>query len=160
MSSRRELFSGFADSFKEKKEVVKVIRPPYFENEDAFYKGCAGCEGFCATVCKEHIIQIMDDNTPRLNFLKGGCTYCDECAISCPGGVLEVANKKLIDAKFEIDMLECMSWNKTMCFSCKDPCLDNAIEFLAMFRPSINSDKCTSCGLCVGVCPSGAIKII
>ncbi|MGM0533165.1 MAG: ferredoxin-type protein NapF [Campylobacterota bacterium] len=160
MSSRRELFSAFRGSFqpKEKKEVL--IRPPYCVDEDAFAKECASCEGHCAHACQERIIVLGEDNTPRLDFSKSGCTYCDECALACPGEVLQVASKGQIDAHFEIDMLKCLSWNKTMCFSCKDPCLDNAITFLAMFRPSIDQDKCTSCGFCVGVCPApGAIEI-
>ncbi len=44
-----------------------------------------------------------------------------------------------------------------MCFSCKDPCLSNAIEFLGMFRPSIKADLCTGCGFCVSVCPTQAV---
>lgn len=46
-----------------------------------------------------------------------------------------------------------------MCFSCKDPCLDDAIEFLGMFRPEIVTDKCTSCGFCLRACPTSAIEI-
>ena len=68
-------------------------------------------------------------------------------------------NKRNINAKIEIDILSCLSWNKTMCFSCKDPCFENAIEFLAMFRPSINNN-CTSCGFCIKTCPTNAIKIV
>jgi ferredoxin-type protein NapF len=45
-----------------------------------------------------------------------------------------------------------------MCFSCKDPCLDDAIDFIAMFRPEINSN-CTSCGFCIKYCPVDAIEI-
>jgi ferredoxin-type protein NapF len=52
-----------------------------------------------------------------------------------------------------------MSWNNTMCFSCKDPCLEDAIFFNAMFKPIINENKCTNCGFCVSVCPSNAIFI-
>lgn len=102
----------------------------------------------------------MDENkTPVLDFSKGGCTYCDECAKGCPSDVLNVEDKDLIEATFEIEMLQCLSWNNTMCFSCKDPCLDDAIEFLGIFRPTINEEKCVSCGFCVNVCPTGAIKI-
>ncbi len=46
-----------------------------------------------------------------------------------------------------------------MCFSCKDPCLDDAIEFIGMFRPEIIDDKCTSCGFCIKACPTQAIEI-
>jgi ferredoxin-type protein NapF len=160
MNSRRDLFSGIANSFKQKEQKEVLIRPPYFVNKDAFAKECAGCEGHCAHACQERIIVLGEDNTPRLDFSKSGCTYCDECALACPKDVLHIANKSQINARFEIDMLRCLSWNQTMCFSCKDPCLDNAISFLAMFRPSIDADKCTSCGFCVGVCPAeGAITI-
>ena len=159
MSSRRELFTSFAKSFQEKKRVEKVIRPPYYKDEDVFYKECIDCEDRCDTACKEHIIKIVE-GLPQLDFKKGGCTYCDDCAIHCKRDVLNVEHKKQIDAAFEIDMLTCLSWNQTMCFSCKDPCLDKAIDFIAMFRPSIDTQKCTSCGFCVGVCPSDAVKII
>ena len=92
------------------------------------------------------------------NFSNSGCTYCDLCAISCQNGVLNIEDKKQIEAKIEIDILTCLSWQNTMCFSCKDPCLENAIDFLGMFRPTINQN-CTSCGFCIKVCPTNAIKI-
>ena len=157
---RRELFSSLASSFKkDKKEQESVIRPPYYDNQDAFHKECINCDGKCATFCEEQIIIIQDDKTPKLDFSKGGCTFCDECANACEHEVLNLEFKKNIDAKISIDMIECMSWNQTMCFSCKDPCLDDAINFLAMFRPEIDNDRCTSCGFCIKYCPVGAIKI-
>lgn len=155
---RRELFTNFAKGFKEKQHSEKVLRPPYFKDENDFFKECISCEDRCDTVCKEHIIKI-EDAMPRLDFKDRGCTYCDECAVYCSKGVLQIENKKRVDASFEIDILQCLSWNGTMCFSCKDPCLDNAIDFIAMFRPSIDTTKCTSCGFCVGVCPTDAVKI-
>ena len=72
---------------------------------------------------------------------------------------IHTENKKHINAKIEIDVLSCLSWHQTMCFSCKDPCFYDAIDFLAMFRPTINQN-CTACGLCIKSCPTGAIKII
>jgi ferredoxin-type protein NapF len=156
---RRELFSSLFSN-KKKENTEALVRPPYFNNEDSFYKECPECiDTPCVTFCQESIIKIADDKTPILSFKSGGCTYCDECAVSCPNGVLTLEYKKKIDAVVEIDVLKCMSWNQTMCFSCKDPCLEDAIEFLGMFRPSINESKCTSCGFCIGVCPAEAIKI-
>jgi ferredoxin-type protein NapF len=156
---RRELFSSLVSSFKKDEKQEKIIRPPYYKDENIFFTNCKDCEGLCATACQENIIFIQEDFTPKLDFTSRGCTYCDECAKVCPNEVLNLENKKRISAKIEIDILACLSWNKTMCFSCKDPCLDNAIDFLAMFRPSIN-DKCTSCGFCIKSCPTSAIKII
>ena len=159
---RRELFSSLASSFSKKEKQEKILRPPYYsikEDDSLFLTNCINCEGLCGTVCEENIIFIQEDSTPKLDFTNSGCTYCDKCAEVCPKEVLKLENKKNIDIKLEIDVLSCLSWNQTMCFSCKDPCIDNAIDFLAMFRPSIN-DKCTSCGFCVKVCPTNAIKII
>jgi len=157
---RRDLFSSFKNVFTEttSETEVKVIRPPYFEQEGFFYKECIECDGVCGTFCEENIIKIGDDRTPYIDFSLGGCTYCDECAINCPKDVLKVEYKANIEVKIQIDMLKCLSWNGTMCFSCKDPCLDNAIEFLGLFKPSIN-ERCTSCGFCVNYCPTNAITI-
>ncbi len=153
---RREFFNSLASSFKQEKE--KVIRPPYFQDESIFFSNCTNCDGACSSVCEENIIQIQEDKTPILVFTQSGCSYCDECAKACKYGVLKVENKHQIDVKIKIDVKTCLSWNQTMCFSCKDPCLDNAIDFLAMFKPHIN-ENCTSCGFCIKYCPSGAIQI-
>ena len=156
---RRELFSSLASSFNKKEKQEKIIRPPYYKDEEVFLTNCIQCDGLCSTVCEENIIFIQDDKTPKLDFTSSGCTYCDECAIACPTEALNIEDKKNINAKIQIDIETCLSWNQTMCFSCKDPCLDDAIDFLAMFRPEIN-DNCTSCGYCIKTCPTQAIKII
>jgi ferredoxin-type protein NapF len=157
---RRELFSSLASSFQQEDASKKLIlRPPYCNDENAFDSTCKTCEGFCITACDtQHIIEFDQDHTPVLNLGKTGCTYCDDCATACTYDVLQVEQKHSIKATVSINILQCLSWNQTMCFSCKDPCLDNAIDFLAMFRPSIN-DNCTSCGFCMGVCPVNAIEI-
>ncbi|KLD99822.1 ferredoxin-type protein NapF [Aliarcobacter butzleri] len=155
---RRELLSSLF-AYKEKENKEKIIRPPYFKDEEVFFSNCTSCEGLCSKVCEENIIIIQEDSTPKLDFSISGCTYCDECAKACPNDVLNIENKKHIDAKIEIDVISCLSWHQTMCFSCKDPCFYDAIDFLAMFRPTINQN-CTACGLCIKSCPTDAIKII
>ncbi|MGB0989310.1 ferredoxin [Arcobacter sp. F155] len=154
---RRELFSSLASSFNKKEEQEQVIRLPYNEDKSLFLKECPSCDAPCVTLCEEDIIVMGEDKTPHIDFSKGGCTYCGECAKACEYGVLLEDSKEKIPVKVEIDMIKCLSWHNTMCFSCKDPCLDDAIEFLGMFRPSIVEDKCTSCGFCLNVCPSDAI---
>lgn len=155
---RRELFSSLASSIKGEKKQEKLLRPPYFGDESLFHNECSKCDAKCATVCEEEIIKIASDKTPYLDFSNGGCTYCDECAIACEFGVLKIEEKKLLGAHVTINKNKCLSWNHTMCFSCKDPCLDNAIDFAAMFMPVIN-DKCTSCGFCISRCPTDAIDV-
>jgi ferredoxin-type protein NapF len=159
---RRELFSSLTSSFSNKREkkLEAYIRPPYFKEELDFTTVCNTCTTkSCVEACEVEIIQIKEDGTPILNFANSGCTYCDECALACEPNVLTIENKKNINAKFSIGLLECMSWNQTMCFSCKDPCLDDAIKFLGMFRPEIDENLCTSCGFCLRVCPTDAITL-
>jgi len=158
---RRELFSSLSSPFKNKEEKIEsIIRPPYFKDESDFIKSCVTCEDkSCITVCEEDIIILLEDGTPSLNFANSGCTYCDECAIACKENILDIKYKKNINLKFSIDILKCMSWNQTMCFSCKDPCFDDAIKFLGMFRPEIDNNLCTACGFCVKVCPTDAISM-
>jgi len=159
---RRELFSFLSSSIKNKKDDVEqelIIRPPYYNDIDAFGRECQNCDGLCATSCQEQIIIITEDKTPILDLSKSGCTYCDDCANVCESGVLSKENKKLIDAEVFIDQTSCMSWDGVMCFSCKDPCLEDAIEFKAMFMPTIDQERCTSCGFCISRCPSFAIKL-
>ncbi|QOP43500.1 ferredoxin-type protein NapF [Sulfurimonas sediminis] len=160
---RRELFSFLSSSVKEAAEKNKnetvIIRPPYFNDADAFVTECQNCEAQCATLCQEQIIFIGEDRTPYLDFSKRGCTYCDECATVCPSDVLLVANKRKIFADIVINQDKCLSWQGVMCFSCKDPCFEDAIDFKAMFMPEING-KCTSCGFCISRCPADAIDIL
>ena len=160
---RRELFSFLSatakSSLKDKEEKKIVLRPPYFGDAGAFDIECQNCEGRCATSCQEHIIVIAEDKIPYLDFSKSGCTYCDACAVACEVDVLRVEDKKMIDIDVVINETTCMSWDGVMCFSCKDPCLEDAIEFKAMFMPTINQEKCTSCGFCISRCPSYAIDL-
>ena len=160
---RRELFgflsSSVKDVVRDKKDEEVILRPPYFSDESAFATECQNCEGECASLCQEQIIIITEDKTPKLLFNERGCTYCDECAIACPSDVLLVENKRLIEAQIVINKQKCLSWQGVMCFSCKDPCLEDAIDFKAMFMPAIN-DKCTNCGFCIGRCPADAIDIL
>ena len=138
---RRELFSFLSSSLKgagNEKEII--IRPPYYSDIIAFDTECQNCDGKCATLCQEQIIIIGEDKTPRLSFSNSGCTYCDDCAIACEPDVLRVEDVRQIDVGVRINESTCM-------------------EFKAMFMPTIDQEKCTSCGFCISRCPSAAINI-
>jgi len=158
---KRELFTSVTSAFKDKpeQELERFLRPPYNNDESLFHEECQNCEGKCATVCEVEIIKIHEDKTPYLSFEKSGCTFCDDCAGACEFGVLSLENKRNINAIVNISVSSCLSWNEVMCFSCKDPCLDNAIIFQGLFKPVIDASRCTACGFCLSRCPASAIKI-
>ena len=159
---RRGLVTSLSSAIKgEKADEVKIVRPPYAPDASLFQTLCPECESkACAKVCEEEIIVIRKDGTPELTFAQKGCTFCDRCAEACEPGVLSDKSLHFIDAKVEIDVLKCVAWHQVMCHSCKDPCIDDAIRFLGLFRPEIETERCTGCGWCLPVCPADAIKIV
>ena len=168
MASRRDFFTAFrkpADivSTKVAREDL-VVRPPYGSLESLFQSECPACESqACVASCEQEIILIRADKTPMLNFNKLGCTFCEDCAKACPSTVLSLDNlhtSEEINARFRISTQGCLAHNGVICFSCKEPCIDDAILFNGMFNPVIDESKCTNCGYCLGRCPTQAISYI
>ncbi len=160
MVSRREFFTKFKSSISKEREVL-AVRPPYCWDESLFLSECPECEDkACQTHCEEEIIIIQADKTPTLNFSKSGCTFCDACADACQKGVLDISknSQEKIWARFIIEPASCLAHNQTICFSCKEPCIDDAILFNGLFNPVIDDDKCTGCGFCISRCPTKAIS--
>ncbi len=163
MASRREFFKSFVAPLRPAKEEEspRVVRPPYGLSESLSQSECPSCESkACVTSCEEKIILIADDGTAVLNFAKSGCTFCDECAAVCDLGVLSLEHeeyKSKLNADFTISFKGCVAHNGVICFSCKEPCIDDAIMFNGMFNPVIDMDRCTGCGFCISVCPTDAI---
>ncbi len=153
----RRGFFGALGAAAVKKEAA--IRPPYAADPTLFGSECPSCEGMCGTACEEAIIRFGEDRIPFLDFSVSGCTYCDACLEACKPGVLSDADVR-IATTVRINPLKCMSWHDVMCFSCKEPCLDRAIDFKGLFKPEIDMGKCTACGFCIARCPSDAIETI
>ncbi len=158
---RRKLFTALSSTVKKGEGAASVVRPPYARDVSLFQTLCPQCESkACASACEEEIIVIGEDGTPTLDFSKRGCTFCDRCAEVCEAGVLDDVTKSHVEAKIEIDVLKCVAWHQVMCSSCKEPCLEDAIVFLGLFRPQVDMNKCTACGWCLSVCPTNAIAVI
>lgn len=156
-TSRRDLFAFLSPNRGE--SVATKVRLPYCDDVSLFQKHCTLCETKpCVNVCEQEIIKLDEQGVPYLVFDDKGCTFCDDCFTACPEEFLK-QELPYIQGKIELNILNCLSWQKTMCFSCKDPCLEDAIVFLGLFRPEIDEVKCTNCGYCIGVCPSNAISI-
>lgn len=154
-TTRRGFFSVISQLFKE--ESSTLIRPPYAAMDTTF-EACKTCEAMCVGVCEEKIIKRDAQGVPFLDFSHSGCSNCHKCLEACIPNVLNNP-ERFIQGKARISMMSCMSYHDTICFSCKEPCLDNAIVFEGMFRPIMIPDKCTGCGYCVSVCPSAAITL-
>ena len=167
MASRRDFLTAFRKpldtiSEKAKNKESLIVRPPYGSLESLFQSKCPECESqSCVTSCEEEIILIRSDKTPMLNFSKKGCTFCDACAEACEANVLSLENhttSEHINALFRISTEGCVAHHGVICFSCKEPCIDDAILFNGMFNPVIDDKKCTGCGFCLGRCPTQAIS--
>jgi len=163
VASRRDFLNVFRKPLDQNKEhLALVLRPPYGLNESLFQSECIVCESkACVASCDEKIIKIQDDGTPKLDFATSGCTFCEACAIACVPNVLSLANthtSEKLNATFRISIEGCVAHHGVICFSCKEPCIDDAILFNGLFKPVIDMDKCTSCGFCVGRCPTQAIE--
>ncbi|NPA29971.1 MAG: ferredoxin-type protein NapF [Epsilonproteobacteria bacterium] len=160
-SGRRRLFASLSAPFKEAPKLPNPIRPPYASDPSLFQTLCVECRDKpCVSACEESIIEPDAKGIPKLVFTQKGCTFCEACADACPAGVLSDKSLNFLDATVEIDILKCMAWHQVMCHSCKEPCLEDAIAFLGLFRPSIDPMRCTACGWCLSVCPSDAITIV
>jgi ferredoxin-type protein NapF len=164
MASRRDFLTAFKKPLEkvvQQKEEVLYVRPPYSKGESTFETLCLSCESkACATSCEEKIIVINAQGSPILNFKERGCTFCEACALSCESEVLSLENletSEVINAKFVISVESCAAHNEVICFSCKEPCIDDAILFTGMFNPVIDMDICTGCGFCLSRCPTSAI---
>lgn len=159
MTSRRDFFGSIAGLGKAKKEEGCFFPyAPFFNAELA--ETCKECENpTCTASCPEEIIKKSEKEPPILDFSKRGCTFCEECATSCLQNVFNTSNSKQIGAVLEINPSECLAWHNTICKSCFDPCPQKAIDFSGLFYPAINTEKCTACGFCVGICPANAITV-
>jgi len=163
VASRRAFLSTFRKPLQQSKEVLPLmVRPPYGLNESLFQSECVTCENkTCVASCDEQIIFMLEDGTPSLDFFKSGCTFCEDCANACEPNVLNLENihtSEQLNATFRISTEGCVAHNGVICFSCKEPCIDDAILFNGMFNPVIDMNKCTGCGFCVGRCPTQAIS--
>ena len=167
MASRRDFLNVFRKPLEAAQQNSKevsplVVRPPYGQNESLFQSECVACESkACVASCDEQIIMIQEDGTPRLDFSKSGCTFCEDCASVCEPGVLSLEHthtSEHLNATFRISTEGCVAHHGVICFSCKEPCIDDAILFNGLFNPVIDMDRCTGCGFCLGRCPTQAIS--
>lgn len=160
MQNRRAFFNTIFSIAAPSEAKKFPVRPPYAKDESLFQKHCPECNAPCVNACEEAILIRGKNGIPELSFSDSGCTYCDACAQACELGVLSLQHATTqIQANIRVNTDKCLSWHGTMCFSCKDPCAQNAIVFNGLFKPTIDTDLCTRCGLCISPCPSQAVDL-
>lgn len=150
MINRRNLFAKF------RQREPAFITPPYFSGEF----DCIDCPAPCVQSCHRELLEIDNDRV-KFNPNKLGCNFCKECAIACESIGKSVINLKYpasIDAVVQINTATCLAWNEVICYNCLDVCKFRAIEYLGMFRPTVNS-RCVGCSECVSVCVNNSVII-
>jgi ferredoxin-type protein NapF len=104
----------------------------------------------------------MKEGRPRLDFSKGECVFCGDCANACPEPVFAPARPPRFGHIAQISD-SCLAVRGTACMACRDACPSNAIRFRPRiggpFVPEIRGEACTGCGACIAPCPGDAIGV-
>jgi len=140
------------------------VRPPWALPESAFAERCTRCDD-CVAACPSSLIVRGSGGYPEMDFARGGCDFCGKCRAACKAGAFRAeaavslaawSHRAIIDAR-------CLSAQGVVCRACGDHCEARAIRFrLATAGRSfaqIDLARCTGCGACVNVCPTGAVTM-
>ncbi|WP_461537903.1 ferredoxin-type protein NapF [Spongorhabdus nitratireducens] len=145
-----------------KRNKATPLRPPWFGNENRFTSICTRC-GDCITECPESILFNGSGGFPEVNFDKGECTFCQNCAGACSVNALHFVSGTSPWQLKAIIGQNCIATQGVQCLACVDECPTEAIHLApetdGTFIPRIQDDNCTGCGACYRVCPVTAIKM-
>ncbi len=134
---------------------------PWLKHPQSLSEQCTRCQR-CLDVCDTQIIVKGDGGFPSVDFSKGECSFCYQCANVCPEDLFASQENSPWKATANVSH-DCLAFHQVDCRSCGDSCDENAIRFhLAVGRaatPVIDSQLCSGCGACVSVCPTQAINI-
>ncbi len=141
--------------------TVNRLRPPGAVPEEIFPAKCIRC-GRCVEICSYRAITLLDiragihAGTPLIAAEKTPCYLCMKCVDVCPTGSLERIQQK--DTRMGLAVINrftCLAWvGTTLCRTCYDKCPFKEIaNRLDQFRPVVDENQCTGCGLCTHACP-------
>lgn len=187
-STEAGLVIGFAGVCLSLSPDKDYVRPPGAVFESFFYKKCIKC-GVCVEVCPTKALDfvglssdIKNIGTPKINTSYGGCIAwreeCLKCVEACPTDALIMPNNI---ALIRIGSAFIKKENCINCMMCFNHCpVKGAVLFpnpegepyetvneiphtlyppQSLFKPYINNDLCTGCGLCAYICPPRCIDI-
>jgi len=129
---------------------------------DRFLEMCDRCHA-CIHQCPENILVTDFSGFPRVDFQKGGCSFCGECVDHCaPKALDKSASTRPWSISINIEN-NCLTHQHVVCQVCREQCDQGAIALVhkvgSVAVPTIKMDKCTGCGFCLAVCPVSAISI-
>lgn len=139
------------------------VRPPWAIEEFLFTSVCNGC-GDCVDACPTKIIIQGRGHFPIVDFSRGECLFCGDCAEKCKPLALSISDtQQPWHVKASIDSMSCMAYNGVECRSCYDPCEVKAITIMPRIGgvsiPTLDENICTGCGACHAICPASSIKM-
>jgi len=168
---------------QEAKAQPYALRPPGALAEKDFEAACIKC-GQCVNACPPNILKLapaggdLPIGTPYFTPRSGACIMCPDvpCLKACPTGALAPGLTDINQARMGlavIDIENCLSWKGLRCEICYRDCPirgkaiyletdPRGLSKHAMFRPIVNSEACTGCGICEKSCPTdiAAIRIL
>jgi ferredoxin-type protein NapF len=135
-------------------------RPPWALAEAAFRDVCTRC-GDCVAACPEQILALARDGWPTRLLQAGECTWCGDCERACGPRALNLEQRPASTLLATIGP-GCLTADGIVCQGCRDACPERALEFVParVAAPRLRPDRCSGCGACVPVCPTGAIALV
>ncbi|UCV11502.1 ferredoxin-type protein NapF [Dechloromonas denitrificans] len=138
------------------------IRPPWALAEAAFIDACTRCND-CLGACPEAILIAGDGGYPTVDFRRGECTFCGDCARTCQPMALNPETQSSPWPYKAVISPACLPHKGVECRVCGDFCDARAIRFQPRLGgsplPEIDHEQCSGCGACVAACPTQAIAI-
>jgi ferredoxin-type protein NapF len=141
-------------------------RPPWAIEEAHFIEACTRCTR-CIAACPQSVLAPASGGFPAVDFARGECTFCGECARVCGTGALHLPPDTGAPAvpwhlKAELTT-RCLAAHGVICRTCGEVCETGAISFRpragGVPRPELRAERCTGCGACYAPCPVLGIEI-